>query len=421
MSTNNGADNVFRYSEFIQDSKVHSSLYTDEGVFEDEMNKIFRMGWVFVCHASEIPNTGDFVRRQLGNDLVFAIRNPDGGVSVIENRCSHRGNIICLEEKGNKKALVCQYHGWAFNTKGDLIDVPHPEGFKSDFSCSSLKTMPKVEDYRGFMFGSFNNDVPPLSEHLGRASELIDRAVEMSPVGKLNLTAGWVKHRVGCNWKMMPENDTDGYHVSFVHPSFAQAIRSNYDAAVLEAEEDLKSESKAWGNGHTELYFSPAYNHELEWFGCKEGRYPNYTKAIKSAYGDKLGGEKLVEGPPHAVIFPNLFLGEMNIIIFQPLSPTTCLHIHTPMLLEGVDVEVNDRVVRQSEGALGPTGFLLADDSVIAERTQNAIQGKGGWLDLSRGIEKEYVDANGIPTSHLTDETPNRGFWKHYKSVMLAE
>ncbi|MBL4838326.1 MAG: Rieske 2Fe-2S domain-containing protein [Kordiimonadaceae bacterium] len=400
---------------------MHSSVYTDQRVLDDEMDQIFRKGWVFVCHASEIPGSGDYVRRQLGRDPVFAIRATDGTVSVIENRCAHRGNIICVEEKGTRKALVCQYHGWAYDTKGTLIDVPHPEGFKADFTCSSLKRMPKVEEYRGFIFGSFNDDVPPLSEHLGRASELIDRAVEMSPTQELDLSGGWVKHLVGCNWKMMPENDTDGYHVSFVHPSFAEAIRSNYDSAVLESEEDTKSESKAWGGGHTELYFAPAYDRELEWFGCKEDRYPAYTKAMKAAYGDKLGGEKLVEGPPHAVIFPNLFLGEMNIVMFQPVSVTECLHLHTPMMLGGVDTEVNSRIVRQSEGAMGPTGFLLADDSVIAERTQNALEGNGGWLDLARGMHREFVDDNGITTSHLTDETPNREFWRHYKSVMLAE
>ncbi|MCK5750489.1 MAG: Rieske 2Fe-2S domain-containing protein, partial [Oricola sp.] len=99
-----------RYDKLITDARVHSSLYTDEKVFEDELNKIFRMGWVFICHDSEIPNAGDFVRRNVGREPVFAIRSRDDEISVIVNRCAHRGNIICQEDKGNRKALVCQYH-----------------------------------------------------------------------------------------------------------------------------------------------------------------------------------------------------------------------------------------------------------------------------------------------------------------------
>jgi hypothetical protein len=88
------------------------------------------------------------------------------------------------------------------------------------------------------------------------------------------------------------------------------------------------------------------------------------------------------------------------------------------MYLEGVDDDVNKRILRQSEGALGPSAFLLADDCVIAERAQAALTGEGGWLDLSRGAEREEVDDRGVITSHVTDETPNRGFWRRYKEVM---
>ena len=134
-----------RYEGLIGDDRVHSSLYTNEEVFEDEMLTIFRNGWVFICHESEISGPGDFVRRNVGRDPVFAIRARDGEISVIENRCAHRGNIICQEDSGSAKALVCQYHGWAYDTKGALIDVPYPAGFQGDFSCHGLERLPKVD------------------------------------------------------------------------------------------------------------------------------------------------------------------------------------------------------------------------------------------------------------------------------------
>ena len=130
----------------------------------------------------------------------------------------------------------------------------------------------------------------------------------------------------------------------------------------------------------------------------------------------ELGNKKLIDGPPHSVIFPNLFLGEMTVIIFQPVSSTVCLHLHTPLMLKGVDDDVNRRILRQSDGGVGPCGLFLADDSVIAERAQVAIQGKGGWLDLSRGVDREIKNEDGVLEGHLTDETSNRGFWQHYKT-----
>ena len=104
-----GIDNLnseYNYGEFLQDEKIHSSVYTDQRVYEDEMDRIFRAGWVFVCHDSEILNAGDYVRRRLGNDEVFAIRGRDGEVSVIENRCAHRGNLMCGRKRNKKSTSV---------------------------------------------------------------------------------------------------------------------------------------------------------------------------------------------------------------------------------------------------------------------------------------------------------------------------
>jgi phenylpropionate dioxygenase-like ring-hydroxylating dioxygenase large terminal subunit len=52
------------YKTLVEDDRIHASLYTDPRIFDDEMERIFRRGWVFVGHASEIPSPGDF---HLGN------------------------------------------------------------------------------------------------------------------------------------------------------------------------------------------------------------------------------------------------------------------------------------------------------------------------------------------------------------------
>ncbi|MCS6924951.1 MAG: ring-hydroxylating oxygenase subunit alpha, partial [Candidatus Binatia bacterium] len=122
--------------------------------------------------------------------------------------------------------------------------------------------------------------------------------------------------------------------------------------------------------------------------------------------------------PPHAIIFPNLFLGEMNIAFIQPVSVDECIQWHTPMFLKGAG-ELNTRILRQSEGAMGPASFLIPEDVTIAGRNQMGLCAQQPeWIDLSRGLVREEIDSAGRRVAHLTDETTNRAFWRHYRRVM---
>ena len=407
------------YMQLIQSDRVHASLYTSEAVYRDELEKIFYRGWVYVGHESEIRKPGDFVRRNIGEEPVILLRDRKGQFQVLKNRCAHRGNLICSDDKGNARNFMCPYHGWVFSLEGSLLDVPYPKGFTRNKEDAGLERLPLINSYRGFIFASFNADAGTLDDHLGNAKAVIDRAVEMSPVGEVDLSAGWVKHKFYANWKMLPENDTDGYHVNFVHASFAKVLRSHYDDAALQAEEDLESETIDWGNGHTELNLGPSYKTEMVWLGYKDSsRFPQYVAALEQAYGHDKAHESLRAGPPHTVIWPNLFIAEMNVVMFEPRGPNECVQWHTPMLLKGVSDDLNERILRQCEAALGPAGFLLADDGTISERQQISLKSGKAWLDVSRGDEREKEGPGDVRIGHVTDETTNRGFWKHYRKLM---
>ena len=174
-----------------------------------------------------------------------------------------------------------------------------------------------------------------------------------------------------------------------------------------------------WGNGHTEIDFADGYTKPLEWLGTSPEKAADYVAAMEKSYGKERATELMRLGPPHACIWPNLFLAEMNIVIFQPLAVNKSVQWHTPMLLEGAP-SLDFRLLRQSEGALGPASFLVADDASIAERAQQALEAGDPWCDLSRGLNREETDARGVRTSHMTDETSNRGFWQHYLHVMAG-
>lgn len=405
-------------STLIRDASVHARLYTDEHIFQQEMQEIFGQGWVYVGHESEIPKRGDFVRRTMGVEPIILSRSTTG-VHVVANRCAHRGNLICQPERGNKKVFACQYHGWVFAANGALVDMPLTTQECPDKSKLGLKKA-TVETYKGFIFATFAESPVPLMEHLGNAAAAIDRQCALSPVGEVELRSPAVQHLFRANWKMLSENEADGYHVGFVHDSFAKGVtlKGKYNNVLSGDEEKITAVVRYLGNGHTELDYGPTYTQPLVWLGVAADRYPEYTRLMSEAYGADKAHEAMRSGPPHTFIFPNLFLAETCLVMIQPVSVGETINWHTPLYLKGVPEEVNNRIMRQGEVAIGPSSFLTADDAIIAERQWRALRGSPGWLDLSRGSDRERTGANGVLISHYTDETPNRGFWRHYKDVM---
>ncbi len=405
-------------SALIRETAVHSSLYTNPEIFTDEMHRIFGRGWVYVGHESEIPKQGDYLRRTMGLEPILVIRGK-AGIRVVANRCAHRGNLLCQAERGNKKVLACPYHGWVFSPDGDLLDIPYPEGTGVDQSNLHLKRA-RIEIYRGFIFATFAEDGPSLALHLGKAAAALDRSADNSPVGEVELSATWVRHIFDTNWKMIAENDTDGYHVNFVHDSFAKGVKVQYkyESVISGEEEKLTGVARYLGGGHSELDYGSAYDRPLSWLGVEPDRYPDYTAAMLGAYGQKRAQEIMRLGPPHTFIFPNLFIAETCLTMIQPAAVGETIHWHTPLYYKGVPAKFNTRILRQGEVALGPASFLTADDAVIAERQWRALDGSPSWLDVSRGLKREIRHSDNTVTSHYTDETPIRGFWRYYTSIM---
>jgi phenylpropionate dioxygenase-like ring-hydroxylating dioxygenase large terminal subunit len=408
------------YAELIQEDRIQGVFYTDPQIFAQELERIFYRGWVFVGHASEIPKPGDFVTRFIGRQPAMMVRDKQGQVRVLLNRCAHRGSMLCTQQRGNAKVFTCPYHGWTYDVNGTLLQASYPGGYGETFEkhAHGLAQAARVDSYRGFVFANLSPQGVSLAEHLGAATRLIDQSCDLSPEGELELTAGWIRHRFPANWKMLVENDTDGYHVGFAHAALMRANSSQYQSFTAD-ENRIKGILRDWGNGHTEIDFTAGYKRPFDWFGGGgEGRYASYMAAMEKRYGKEVANQRLFAGPSHAVIFPNLFLGEMNIAIFQPVSVEESIQWHTPLFLKGAP-ELNKRLLRQSEGAMGPTSFLIPEDAAIAARNQLGLQARHPqWLDVGRGLHREWRNADGMIESHMTDETTNRGLWRHYKKIM---
>src|ERR1700742_707097 len=54
--------------------RVHRSAMTSPHIHRAEIERIFAKSWLYVGHESEIPDSGDFVRRPVGGRPVFMVR-----------------------------------------------------------------------------------------------------------------------------------------------------------------------------------------------------------------------------------------------------------------------------------------------------------------------------------------------------------
>ncbi len=408
-----------RWSELIESDRVHGSLYNDPAIFQAELEEIWYKTWVYVGHESEIPDRFDFVMKSIGPEPVIMSRGKDGQIHLLLNRCSHRGNQVCMQERGNAASFTCAFHSWTFANDGSLMGTAFPNGYEDlDKSKLGLGRVARVATYRGFVFGSFAETGASLEEHLGGAKETIDRLVNTSPEGEIEVTAGFLKHRVKANWKFVLENECDGYHPAFVHSSIfnvaESGIGSLYGAKSTAVTRD-------YGNGHTEVDLRPEFRRlgkPLGWFGTAPERLPDYVATMKAAYGDERANKIMIDGTPHVMIFPNLFIAEIQMFVLQPLAVDDTVQHVTALQFKGAP-DLNRRMRQQTMGSVGPAGFLLADDSEMYERAHRGVLTRDPeWIYLGRGLHREHRDEDGYIVGHATDEVPSRGIWKHYRSLM---
>jgi phenylpropionate dioxygenase-like ring-hydroxylating dioxygenase large terminal subunit len=228
-----------------------------------------------------------------------------------------------------------------------------------------------------------------------------------------------MKHRQRCNWKMVMENNVDGYHALFTHGSVYEAVRA---PKVSHQPSKVDVVVRAMGDGHAEIDYAEEYlklDEEFVWFGrVPRAKVASYVAAVEARLGTADAHHALVVGPPHTLIFPNLFLAEMNIMVVEPVSAGETIAYTTPALLEGAP-EMNSRILRRCEGAMGPSGFLIADDGEIGQRNQMGLAAeRPEWVVLSRGFESEITDDAGVKNYDKSAETPQRGFWRHWSEVM---
>lgn len=161
-----------------------------------------------VCHRTELPNDGDFLKFKtpIGDVVIF---NDMGDYVAFDNRCAHRGTLIYLTDSGNQ-ANTCKYHGWTFRA-GKLI-IPSAEQFKGcNIEIANLKKY-KLDWCGDFMFIGIA-PAHDLYTQLDGVAGYIEN-ISFNINGRVDLNA----YEYECYWPLALENALEPYHIDMVHP-----------------------------------------------------------------------------------------------------------------------------------------------------------------------------------------------------------
>ncbi|WP_428826477.1 aromatic ring-hydroxylating oxygenase subunit alpha [Azonexus sp. IMCC34842] len=410
------------YQELVKHDRVHTSLYTDPAIFDDEMDKVFYSTWVWVGHASEIPEAGSFKTTYVGKQPVIVARDRKMKVHVLLNRCRHRGATVCEHKKGKAASFVCPYHGWSYATDGSLRGVPHPEGYadileKGDHPLVGLR----VEEYAGMIFATFKEDIEPLDTYLGAAKKWMD--LFMKQGGGYPVKAGNAhRFRFPGNWKIQLENTTDAYHFPLVHKSFLSSV----DQQTLDMLDFVEGSGyvEDLGNGHSVMVMIPELvDLEANLDAPIPARFEELAQQLREKHSEEevrrivraVGGSGF-----NLNIFPNIACSMAFFRVLQPIAVDETEIHHVVLTMDGGPEEANCARLRMHEHFQGPMGFGTPDDSEAWERVQKgASAGKDLWILLNRGLPKEVETEDGR-RSDVSAETGMRAAYQQWKKLMTA-
>lgn len=417
------------WSDLVQPDRVHRDLYTDPGIFAREMSVIFGQTWVYLAHESQVPEPNSFVRAKLGLRPIIVTRDRKGGLHALFNRCAHRAATVCREDSGITKQFQCPYHGWTFRNTGELVGAPWPGGYGPDFDKSEfgLTAVTRVEAYRGFIFGTLNEDAPSLTEHLAGAVEWLDYWIDRAPSGQVHLRSGAHRMDYRGNWKLAFDNAGDGYHPAFSHRSLldmAGRLGDSKDMAYFGKSPDEGSMTvRQLGNGHSvidqrtnfaapgDVWRNQRPQPGREWI--EETLRERYPKDADD-YLDLCAGSMI-----NLTIFPNLLIIGNQVQVIEPLGVDRTELVWWASTVEGVPDVVNTMRMRTQEDF---PAFGEPDDQANFEEAQIGLGiGEIEWILMNRGLDVEGwdgTDEHGRRLSPVTDELHMRGYYREWTRLM---
>lgn len=295
--------------------------YTDPSFYEFEKEAVFNHEWLCVGREQWVAKPGDYFTTSIIDEPIVVSRDQSGALHALSSVCQHRAMLVA-EGAGNARAFVCPYHHWTFALDGKLVNAPAMgrtcEFHKGDIALPSFK----IEIWHGFIFINFDKAAPPLAPRLTAVADIIanyDLATAEGPQPELGPRRPW-------NWKVMLENNNDGYHASRLHQGPLHDFVPSGEAVFPELPEDTAGYYRTNGTLHQDASFNAT------------------QKALLP-------------------IFPKLTLEERNRMTFANIPPTLSLVMMSDMVIymilraDGPETHCMDTGLLVAPGAMKNPSF----------------------------------------------------------------
>jgi methanesulfonate monooxygenase large subunit len=200
---------------------VDSRIYSDEQIFEDELNKIWKKTWIPVCHESELKEAYSFRTMTIAREPVIVVRGKDMVVRAFLNVCPHRGNMIERRPSGNykkgtpsgtPKTMTCMFHAWSFDMKGKCVNISRKEaGYQDRLNEDQvgLRELKCEVYFGGFVWVSLNDDIGVTVAEFAKGSlDVLLPSLSEEPLEVFH----YHKAIIPCNYKLWHDTNCEFYH-----------------------------------------------------------------------------------------------------------------------------------------------------------------------------------------------------------------
>ena len=430
-------------ASLVRDADVHRDVYTSQDVYALEQRHLFSNAWIYVGHASQCPEPGDYVTTTIAGQPVLMVRGEDGRVRVFHNRCPHKGTRLTAETAGSTgRYFRCPYHAWTFRTDGALHSVPLAKGYEGTGfdECGARRGLEPVgawQEYREFVFARMNPHGDTFEAFFGEALSSIDNMVDRSPEGRLILEGSPLRYVHKCNWKMLVENQTDTCHPMVAHESSAGTAVSVWEREAARLKErgvDARTPMavevyapfmapyeffermgmRVWPNGHGHTGVTTSIHADYS-------AVPGYLEAMEAAYGAERAQLILGTNRHNTVYFPNIMVkGPVQTLrVFRPEAADRTVVENWTFRLAGAPDMLFERTLMYNRLINAPTSIVGHDDLEMYERAQEGLASNGyEWVNLQRLYEPgEARDANSVDNG--TTERQMRNQMRAWRKYML--
>ncbi|KGH28013.1 aromatic ring-hydroxylating dioxygenase subunit alpha [Comamonas testosteroni] len=390
-------------------------IYTDESIRRREEENIYRGAtWNYLCLEAELQKAGDYVSTFAGETPVVVARDHDGELYAFENRCSHRGALICLENAGHAESFACVYHAWSYDLQGNLTGVAFENGVGGkggmpDGFCKEAHSPRKlrVSTVCGLVFGSFSDDVPTIEDYIGEAVlGRIQRVLRDKPLQIL----GRFTQALPNNWKLYFENVKDSYHASLLHLFLTtfEVNRLTQRGGLIVSEDGGSHVSYSIIDQEAEAgseYRDQGLRSDNEQYRLNDPSFLTGTDEV----GDGITLQILS-------VFPGFVLGQIwNSIVVRQVLPRGIEETALNWTYIGfADDTPEMRYARLKQcNLIGPAGLVSMEDGCVGGFVQRGT--------VSAQDDTAIVQMGGTSTETQdtrATEASVRGFWKAYRNHM---